>query len=164
MHTELVLPAPCHTAACSWPVTHPGRGSGTSSLLGNESQEFRMQLNSTDLTSWRPASSFQQKPLCLESYLWELEIWGEITRTSHPLKPSFPSPTGATASSKILTELANPSVHKKDGGADDGQGQEGSNHNPQELGKAIDGAPISKAPRPPNPKHSWTQRAPGGQG
>ena len=114
-----------------------------------------------DLMSCRQASSFQQKPLCLESYLWELKIWGEITRISHPLKPSFPSPTGATASSKILTELANPSVHKKDGGANEGQGQEDSNHNPQQLGKVIDRAPISKAPRPPNPKPRLDTKGPG---
>lgn len=116
-----------------------------------------------DLMSCRQASSFQQKPLCLESYLWELKIWGEITRISHPLKPSFPSPTGATASSKILTELANPSVHKKDGGANEGQGQEDSNHNPQQLGKVIE-HPSARHQDPPTPNTGWTQRAPGGQG
>lgn len=63
----------------------------------------------------------------------------------------------------ILTRSVNPSVHKKDGDADEGQGQEGSDRHPGQLGEVADRAPVSEAVRArptrpqaePGPRGSW---------
>lgn len=55
-------------------------------------------------------------------------------------------PPRAAVRSNLLTEAADPSVHKKDNNANEGQGQEGSDGHARQLGEVTDTEPVSKGP------------------
>lgn len=105
-----------------------------------------------------PNKSFHRPESCTQ----ELRTWARHPNLRHPPKP-LPLTPRAGVCSEILTDLANPSVHKKDSDANKSQGQQGSDHNPHQLGKVKDRAPISKTAKEPLPTLA-TKEQPGAQG